>query len=198
MRSNVRRLLMIVGAIAIVLSSYVLTLKLLDSWAPLDETAQAVSPLQEPSYDVSKLPHLKPGQSIDFTSNANQGALLSGWSAVEPQGVWSVGHSAFLGFIADDGATNSVLLEAEIWLVPGKLDAQHVQVWSGGKELGRYTLTAGQAGLKIPLSPLSLQNGSPVILGFYLPDAKSPQALYGSPDTRDVAIRVQYLELERQ
>ena len=84
MRSNVRRLLMIAGAIGIVLSSYLLTLKLLDSWEPLSGAAQAVSPLQEPSYDVSKLPHLKPGQSIDFTSNANQGALLSGWSAVEP------------------------------------------------------------------------------------------------------------------
>jgi hypothetical protein len=197
MNANLRKLLMILGAIVIVLSSYMLTLKLLDSWTFLDGTAQTVSPLHEPSYDASKLPHLKPGQVLDFTSSGSQGALLSGWSGLEPQGVWSDGHSSFLGFIVDDGTENSVLLQAEIWLVPGKLDVQHVQVWSGGKELGMYTLKTGQAGLKIPLSPLSLQKGSPVILGFYLPDAKSPHALVGSPDTRVVSIRIQSLELRQ-
>jgi hypothetical protein len=185
----------VVGAIAIVLGSFFITLKILNYW---DMQAQQVqlekSPIQEPAYDIVGLPHLKLGQQLDFSNGQNRRALLSGWSDSEPPGVWSEGHSAFVGFIVDGGVWDAIA-HIEVYLVLGKMNAQRVQVWSGTKKLFEYTLRSMRADLKIPLSALTIKDGAPLILGFYLPNASSPHDLMHTSDTRVVAIRLESLEL---
>lgn len=49
-------------------------------------------------------------------------------------------------------------------------------MWSASSKLADYDLKANTT-LNIPLSGVAVANGAPLILGFYLPDAKSPKEL---------------------
>lgn len=157
------------------------------------------SPLQQPTYRLAQLPQLPPDQALYFCSGRNASALLTGWSASEPEGTWSEGHSAYVGFVvngsADSGPPRQAIIHVSVWLVRGKLKTQRVQIWSGDRELGEYQLHGTPADLEVPLAGLNIENGSPLILGFYLPDANSPHTVVNSTDYRTVAIRIEGLEL---
>jgi hypothetical protein len=49
--------------------------------------------------------------------------------------------------------------------------------------------------LKIPLDSLPLGNGTPIILGFVLTNAKSPQELHAGDDARVLALALKTLKL---
>lgn len=69
---------------------------------------------------------------------------------------------------------------------------QHVQIWLGGKKIAEYDLKDADAELMIPISTTALGNGTPVILGFYLPDAKTE-----TNDPRALALYIKSLRLMR-
>ena len=91
--------------------------------------------------------------------------------------------------------SKKAIVHARVFMVPGKLNEQHVQVWSGGKKLAEYDLKEQDAQFTIPLDDLTVKNGTPVILSFYLPDAEAPQLLEMSDDSRLLALSIQSLGL---
>jgi hypothetical protein len=192
MRSSLTQTIVTVtGALAIVLGSFFITLNVLNYWWPSQPPS-----LQTPAFDVAALPHLSPGQTLDFSNGQNRGALLSGWSGPEPTAVWSDGHNAFIGFVVGNGAAPSqAILHADVFLVPPMLGKQAVQVWSGGRKLAEYQLYASPADIKIPLRGIAAKTGAPVILGFYLPNAIAPHAVTDSGDTRILGLSLKSLEL---
>jgi hypothetical protein len=161
---------------------------------PNDATQNLVS--EQPAFNAASLPHLSAGQSLAFADGQNQSSLLSGWSSPEPGGVWSKGHAAYLGFVVDGEAVpKQVIVHAGVFVVPGKLNQQHVQVWSGGKQLAEYELKDQDAQFTIPLDELTIKNGTPVVLGFHLPDAEAPRQVEVNDDSRLIALSIQSLSL---
>jgi hypothetical protein len=179
------------GALAVVAASFFITLQVLRYWTQPD-TDSVGRPLQEPPYSVAALPRLRPGQSLNFSSGQNRNALLAGWSGSELSGVWSVGRSAFVGFVAEGGAgqgtPKGVVVRANVFLGPTR--EQRVQVWSGTKQLADPS-----AELAIPLGGINIGNGAPIILGFYLPDSISLAKAHGGADRRDLALFIISLQL---
>ena len=69
-------------------------------------------------------------------------------------------------------------------------------MWSDGKKLGEFELQDANAEFAVPLTKLSARNGTPVILGFYLPDAKVPAEVdTNNPDTRTLGLYLKSLQL---
>jgi hypothetical protein len=79
-------------------------------------------------------------------------------------------------------------------LVPEKLLIQRFQIWYHNIKLGDFSLES-EMDLKIPLDSLPLGNGTPIILGFVLTDAKSPQELHAGNDARVLALALKTLKL---
>jgi hypothetical protein len=170
------------GIVVLVVAAFLTTLKV------LDYLKGNVIQINEPTYNAASLPHVSSGQILDFSNGQNRSALLSGWSNAEPLAVWSEGHNAFMGFVVNIGAgTNApkyATVRAMPYLVPGKLDAQRVEIWSGGKKLAEYDLKNQDSVFKVPLDSISISDGTPVIFGLYLPDASVPAKIetnHGDP-----------------
>lgn len=195
MLTSKSRSILIGGGLAVLLAVFFITLKI---------SGYLGGPIREPAYRAEALPHLSSGQSLDFTQGSNVSALLSGWSAPEPDRVWSDGHAAFIGFIVDwaagAGAPEQVILHTGIFLAgtAGTLNEQHVQVWSAGKKLAEYDLKAQlpEFELRIPLGEITVSNGMPLILGFYLPDVKPAKDVAPpNPDPRLLGLSISSLKL---
>jgi hypothetical protein len=154
--------------------------------------------MQEPAYNAATLPHLSTGQSLTFASDQERTALLSGW-LVDAHGPWTAARAAYLGFVVDGGANigapKQIIMNVSVSLVPGKLDEQRVQVWSAGKKAAERNLKSRDATISVPLDAIAVKNGSPLVLGLYLPDAKSMQELGINPDVRSIGILIKSLQL---
>lgn len=198
MRSRVARIILqLIGAIAVVTGSFWITTTLLDNWGaptgPNTETHNAPQ-MQEPAYDAAVLPHLSAGQTLDFSNGQNRAALLTGWSGPEPSGTWSVGHAAYLGLIVNGTpAPKQAIVQAVVYLDPGQLNAQHVEVWLGGKKVAAYELKNANAELAIPLGNGAISNGASLIIGLYLPDAQ--RQVRNVQDARELGIFIKALHL---
>ena len=175
-------MLRLAGALLVLVASFFITLKVLTYWHS--------SPLTEPAYNPGALPHLRVGQSLDLRQNRS--ALLSGWAAPEAGGVWSDGQAAFIGFVVDGSPAKRVVLRG------GVFKEQKIQVWSGTKKLAEYHLKDSPVELAIPLDDVNVGNGTPVVLGFYLPDASSPAKQKLSQDTRELALLVTFLQISSE
>jgi hypothetical protein len=167
------------GGLLVLVASFFVTLGALKYWNS--------SPLTEPAYDAAALPRLRVGQTLDLRQTKS--ALLSGWSRPESGGVWSNGRAAFIGFVVDGSSATQVVVRATAY------KEQKVQVWSGTKKLGEYYLKDSSAELAIPLQDVNVSNGTPVVLGFYLPDATSPAKQELGRDTRELGLLVTVLEI---
>jgi hypothetical protein len=187
------------GGIFVVALSFFVTLKILE-YSDDRVVPQQTSPIPDVVYNMAALPRLSSAQALDFRGEGkNRGALLSGWSGSEPGGVWSEGHTAIIGFIADnikpnDSAGLVILLHVDAYLVPKKLELQRVQVWFGNQKISEYAIDSSPRDLQVHL-PGPLKQGAPITLGLYLPNANSPNAVVGSSDTRVVAVRLESLKL---
>jgi hypothetical protein len=185
-------MLMLTGAIVIVLTSFLIWEDQIYSGT----STPSYDGTQESAHDAASLPHLAAGQTLAFAGGQNQSSLLSGWSSPEPGGVWSAENTAYVGFVVNGAALpKEAIVQAGVFLVPGKLDEQHVQVWSGDKKLAEYDLKDEEAQFAIPLGDVTIKNGTPVVLRFNLPDARAPQQLGVNDDTRLIALSIQSLRL---
>jgi hypothetical protein len=183
--------LRLAGALVVVLSSFFITLQVLDYWSPVQPAS-----MQPPAYNDAALPRLSPGQKLDFSNGQNRSALLSGWSGPEPSAVWSDGHNAFIGFVVGNGATpREAVIHADVFLAPPMLAQQTLQVWSAGVKLADYRLNTQHADIRIPLRGIDTKAGAPVILGLYLTNAIAPHAISDSGDMRILGLFLQSLEL---
>jgi hypothetical protein len=190
-------ILRIAAAVTIVAASFFLTLKVLDYLQSTEQTNPI--PIHEPSYNFAALPRLSLGQTLDFSNGQNGSALLSGWSSPEQSGVWSDGRAAFIGFVVEAGPgvemPKQAIIRAGIFLVPGIVAKQRIEVWASGKKLAEYDTKTNPAELTIPLGGVNVRNGGPVVLGFYLPDATSPVEARAGQDTRVLALAIVSLQL---
>lgn len=121
--------------------------------------------------------------------------LLSGWSAAERHGIWSVGELAelelFVGTPDDEGSVLEIFLAA---YVPGDR-SQHVTVSDDMKEVGTYTFADPKPMvLRIPLRDLTVIE-SRVRLRFHIPTAVSPASLERGADGRRLGISLQSVRL---
>jgi hypothetical protein len=181
---------MAAGALFVVLSSFFITLQVLDTWWPVQPAS-----MRPPAYNEATLPRLSPGQTLDFSNGQNRSALLSGWSGPEPPGVWSDGHSAFIGFVVGNGARpRDAVIHGNVFLTP-TMKEQNLQVWSAGRRLATYQITDLETDIKIPLRDILPESGTPVILGLYLPSAIAPHAVSDNEDTRVLGLTVRTLKL---
>jgi hypothetical protein len=183
-------LLNLAGASVIVVAVSSIILTVLHYWgAPPMQ-------MQQPTYNAASLPRVSAGQTLDFANGQNGNALLAGWSAAESYGVWSDGHAAIVGFVVEGtDAPKLAIVRGMAFVVPGKLNEQWVQVWSGGKKLGEFALRNADAVFAVPLSDLTIGNGTPVILGFFFPDAEPPKEIGGNLDLRTLSLNLKSLQL---
>jgi len=189
-----RLALYIAGAVGILAISFFVTLKLTD-----DSSFWEFNPLSQPTVNIATLPKLAPGEILDLSNGKNRSALLSGWSYPEPLGTWTEGHAAFLAFIIDGTAgkrLRDVRLHSTAFVASPALTEQQVQVWSASDKLANFALRQSQADLVISLNGFKFDDGSPLVLGFYLPNAASPVSVHVGGDPRVLALKIQSLQLE--
>jgi hypothetical protein len=163
--------------------------KAISGWLHHEQSAAMVT--SPPAYSVTGLQELRAGQVVDFTQGKNRAGLLAGWSVSEPQGVWSLGTEAPLGFMLPaEGAPKGLNIKAGVFLEPEKLPKQHVEIWSGDTKLAAHDLTAVEAEFVVPLDNASMNKDRALILTFHLPDSATPREVLGTPDDRRIAIQL--------
>ena len=186
--------LYLAGTIILLATSFSVTLKLIDGSGLWE-----FNPLWQPAVDIAALPKLAPGHALILSNGENRSALLSGWSYPEPLGTWTEGHAAFLAFIINgtaDKRPRDVKLHFTVFVAPPALTEQRVQVWSASDKLADFALRQSQADLLIPLHGFKFDDGAPLVLGFYLPNAASPVSVHVGGDTRILALKISSLELD--
>jgi hypothetical protein len=154
---------------------------------------------REPSYRRASLPRLRAGETLEFGNGRNESALLSGWSAREPGGVWSDGNAAYLGFLVHGGSNSAsnapgkLTVRATAFVVPGKLPNRRLEVRSNGTKIGTYTLER-HAEFTVSLDRVAVKDGLPLTVALYLPDTRSPLKTNNTPDPRQLAIFLQSVQ----
>jgi hypothetical protein len=135
------------------------------------------------------------GQPVDLRLPENEPYLGEGWSVGEAAQRWALGPAAQLAF-ALPGTSDGVLrLEAEPFLVPGRLDEQEVDVELNGQPVGTWQLRYHGFRTYSVRLPRSLQAPQDrVRLRF--PDAAAPRDLGRGVDARRLAIAVRMLRVD--
>ena len=143
------------------------------------------------------VPSLTPGFILSFDNNNNRAALLSGWSASEPWGVWSAAKEATIGVRVSGLKSRAAKLtfEGVALVIPDKVASQKVEVRSGETKLTEAVLTSNlNASFSVPITA---SNGEAVVLRLLFPNAVVPKDLgIGSPDARTVAFGIKSLRLD--
>jgi hypothetical protein len=139
---------------------------------------------------IAKGGGLSAGDSVGLAGLAERPAYFrSGWSALEPTGLWSDGRRAVLvAPLAPPPSGDATLVFEGNAYLPHPGYVQHVIVSARGRPLAAWTFdsrsASGQRTLKIPAS---LIHDGQVELDFDLPDATSPAAQHVSADPRVLA-----------
>lgn len=140
------------------------------------------------------------GAFVQFNNGVKSPLLTSGWSNIEPAGVWSVGHSARVTvpsqMLAED-APNKIGLRL-LGFTPPSIPTQKVTVSVGGRVLARWSVGSGWMLYEVEVPRGAVAPGHDLVLDFDLPQAAQPSAtLPGSTDPRLLAIAIQRLQVER-
>src|SRR5207302_10521892 len=135
---------------------FFLTLWILDAQSPTPTA---------PPYNAAGLPRVTLGQTLDFRNGQNASALISGWSRPEPQGVWSDGTEAYIGFVTQGMAGKDVSIHFNCGaLAVAKWPQQKIEFWSGSTKLSEVTLVKdADNNFSVPLRGLSLKDGDPLV-----------------------------------
>lgn len=135
-----------------------------------------------------------PADTIRFGAGQSGAEFLwSGWFAAEPWGAWSIGDRATL-VLPVPASTSTVVLEIQAF-VPEIWPRQRVNVSMNGVEAARLVFDRGGPQIiRIDLPPAAVAQAradpSGLLIGFDLPDARSPSELGMNPDTRKLAVGI--------
>ena len=137
--------------------------------------------------------------ALDMTTPAGTAALLSGWAAPEPTGVWSVAPRAVLRVPHPDlppGSFLSVTLDALSYQPPGR-GPQRALVSVQGQALGQLSVRGGgYQAARITVPSELLKPGQPLEVVLDLPDRLSPNSVTpGAGDPRTLGIGLRRLSL---
>lgn len=128
--------------------------------------------------------HISFGDSVDQTeqdlvNNDLRQGLISGWSVVEPNGVWTVGTSGLLLVRVDGG-----LLNAKIILAVNTLVSSAIEISINGRKKERWDCVPFErVKCALPLTEEDVQ-GQVISISLSCDEAASPIDLDGSPDGR--------------
>ncbi len=132
---------------------------------------------------------------IDFGSPEFEKFKWYGWSTSEEQFRWTETNEAGMTFTLDKTDYSSLQIKLGTFLVPGKLDAQRVNIVLNEKEFASLTLSKGESriySVKLPENALRNRN----ILTLKMPDAASPEALGIGSDERSLGVRAEWMEFQ--
>lgn len=119
--------------------------------------------------------------------------LVSGWSGVEPWGVWTQGKEAVFDVLVPKGARR-IRLHANA-LVNGNLRIQRLQVRVGGGEPQSFELRSADANIVEIRLPDSF-NGGRANVHLMLPDATTPAAAGINEDTRILGLGLKSIDFQ--
>lgn len=140
-------------------------------------------------------PGLALGQVVDLRLADNEEYLAQGWSIGEAAQRWALGPSAQLAF-GLAGTSDVVLrLEAEPFLVPGRLEEQEVGIDLNGHPVGTWRLRYHGFRTYSVRLPRSLQAPQDRVQ-LRLPNAASPRSVGEGNDRRLLAVAVRTLRVD--
>ena len=130
-------------------------------------------------------------EQIDVTKPESDSFFWYGWSPAEPQCRWTDGHDAAFVFSMTSPRDTLLTIKATGFVAPGS-PRQRVSVALNGATLSNFELTddsGREYTTELPAAILRDKN----VLTFTLPDAKSPQRLGLSKDSRQLGLAVYWL-----
>ncbi len=131
---------------------------------------------------------------IEFSRKSSEPYLWYGWSANEEAFRWSDGHEAAVTFSLDEVTECQLRMKLMALLVPGRLDAQRVNIRLNGRLIDSLTIkNPGPQEYSRTLPKEAVQENN--VLTFELPDAASPRSLNLNPDPRTLGVAVFWLEI---
>jgi len=136
------------------------------------------------------------GNLIDFSSIGNSSIYTNyGWSVQEPEGRWTVGHTASLEIPFEPSSiaatTENIVLCINAISFSSTGSPQRVMVEINGKPLTTLSIESKSArNYEISFNKSYLSGDGPVILKLYLIDAHSPYSKRVSQDTRELGLFV--------
>ena len=126
---------------------------------------------------------------IDFTTRDAEKYLWYGWSIAEPESRWTNATHATIIFSLSEIAPLTLQLKMAPFVVPGKLDEQHVTIKLNGQTLSALALRNPELSiysLSLPADALRQKN----ILDFQALGAATPASFGINEDQRQLGIRV--------
>ena len=138
---------------------------------------------------VERVAVLRVGKSVDFRRGGGQDFLLSGWSAPEPWGIWSLGRQASLQARLQTASPSlSLRIRALGHVVDGGM--LEVPVRFNGQRIGQIDLRAEPQDfiLRVPASALAATERGRMRIDFDILDPASPAQLGKGMDTRLLGI----------
>lgn len=132
---------------------------------------------------------------IDFASPEFEKYKWYGWSTGEGEFRWTETNDAGMFFALDKIDYSSLQIKLGTFLVPGKLDAQRVNIVLNGKEIATLLVSIGESriySVKLPENALQHKN----TLTLKMPDAASPESLGIGSDERFLGVRAEWMEFE--
>lgn len=135
----------------------------------------------------STFPRIDLNQKIDLTSHEADKFLWYGWSGPEKDFPWTSARDATIVFAMDKPIDLTVKIRVAPFLVPGKVDRQVITATINGKASRSFVLDQSKESelrLSLPVNDLQQQN----VLRLSLPNARSPQSLGVSSDSRRLGI----------
>jgi arabinofuranosyltransferase len=135
------------------------------------------------------------GERIRFNTEEAARYLGSGWSGPEENFRWTDAHHASIHFGFRETGKHVLHIRMSAFLLPGKIEAQRVNVELNSQVIARLVITSNEApeySIPLPANILREQN----VLRFALPDAQSPEALGVGGDARVLGINVEWMEID--
>ena len=134
---------------------------------------------------------------IDLTAHEADKFLWYGWSGPEPEFRWTAASEALVVFELERPVDLLLKIQAEPFLVPGRVERQEVRVGLNGKFVTTLVLNEGREyDFSLPLHSSDLRQRN--VLSLALPNATSPRSLGLSDDSRHLGIAVHSISFEQQ
>lgn len=147
---------------------------------PSDEPHRAAEPL---------------GGRLELGSPGSSHYLGRGWSEPEASFRWTDGPRAEVYFRLDPQEARVLRIRLAPFVVPGRLDAQRVELALNGRSIAGLRLSDTEPSEHRVLLPRALLSKANA-LSLLLPDRRSPQTLGFSEDLRELGAAVEWLALE--
>ncbi|MET4682291.1 FkbM family methyltransferase [Brevundimonas faecalis] len=135
------------------------------------------------------------GDLTEFKPGRLRGIFLrEGWSAVEVDGVWSLGKRATVDLLCPSSVGGEAVVAIAFRAFVTTERSQQVEVSAGGKCLTVVRIPPGDHRLHIVYQSVPVQDGR-ASLELCLPDACSPRSLSVGDDSRELAIKLTSLRV---